>query len=339
VNINVIRSIVAAIALAVCAMPGLVASARARQGTINVPPEEAKAYQPIEAAATADEAMVAAKAFMAKYPQSAAIPQVEIAVYNKIIEMPKDEKRLASTATFKQMFPSSTRIVDLERGMAEYYIAKNDTAELKRTSEAYLAAHPDDVTTHYLLLRIAVDGLKRNDTSMLESGRTHGKRAIELLESATPPADFGDASAWQAYKNENLGLAYQSYGIIGLATGDTQMATEYLTKATTASPADPLNFLFLASLKETVYTDLAKKFNAMPDRKSAEAKKALDDANAVVGEMIRRYATASVLSENKPEYAQVYANAKEALEEHYKYRHDGKLDGLDAVLKTARGGQ
>ena len=54
------------------------------QGTINVSPEEKKAYEPIEQAATAADALTAAKAFMEKYPTSAALPQIEIAVYNKI---------------------------------------------------------------------------------------------------------------------------------------------------------------------------------------------------------------------------------------------------------------
>jgi hypothetical protein len=330
------RLIRAAAVAAVLATPSLAAPFVQDKGSINVPPEEASAYAPIEKAATVEESIAAAKAFIAKYPKSAAMPQVEIAVYNKIIASPKDEKRLAYNASFRELFPTSDQNLDLDRSMVDYYLSKNDMASINKVSEAYLAKHPDDVTTHYLLLRLAVDGLKRQDGSMLQSGQAHGKRAIELLESSTPPPGFKDPTEWQKYKDENLGLAYQSYGIIGLATGDNTMATTYLTKATVASPSDPLNFLFLASLREGEYEALAKQFNGMPDRGSADAKKVLDSANAAVDAMIPLYAKAVVLSENKPEAAQINANAKQALEEHYKQRHNGSLDGLDAVLKTAR---
>ena len=315
------------------------AQAPGSQGTINVSPEEAKAYEPIEKAATPDEALAAAKAFMAKYPKSAALPQVEIAVYNKIVDSPKDEKRLASIAAFKQTFPASDRGLDLERTMVDYYLAKGDLAEIKRISDAFLAKHPDDVRTHYLLLRIAVDGLKRNDGSMLAAGKTHGQRAIAILEAPTRPVDFKDDAEWQTFKTESLGLAYQSYGIIGLATGDGTMANEYITKATTVSPADPLNYFFLANLREAEYAAIAEKFNAMADKSTEPAKQQLASANAKMDEVIKLLAKTVVLSENKPELKQILDQAKPAFEERYRQRHGGKLDGAEDLLKAAREGK
>src|SRR5215203_3247804 len=85
------------------------APAAQTQGGITVPPDELKAYQPIEKAATAAEAITLAKDFIAKYPKSAALPQVEIAVYNKIQESPKDDTRVANTAAFEAMYPESVR--------------------------------------------------------------------------------------------------------------------------------------------------------------------------------------------------------------------------------------
>jgi len=325
--------------LGVLAAPSMASRVQEKPTTINVPPEEAKAYEPIAKATTPDEVIAAAKDFIAKYPKSAALPQVEIAVFNKIVDSPKDEKRVANTETFKQMFPTSERGLELERGLVDYYIQKGDLASIKRVSEAYLAKHPDDVVTHYLMLRIAVDALKRQDASLLSAGKEHGKRAIEMLEATTRPATFPTDADWQKYKAENLELAYQSYGIIGLASGDMTMAVDYLTKATTAGPADPLNYLFLASIKEGEYQELAQKFNALPDKKSPDAQKAMDAANAKIDEVIPLLAKAVVLSEAKPEYAAINQQARPALEDRYKQRHNGKLDGLDAVLKAAREGK
>jgi hypothetical protein len=306
------------------------------QGTINVSPEEAKAYEPIEKAATAEASLAAAQAFMAKYPKSAALPQVEIAVYNKIIESPKDDKRIANIAAYKQAFPASERGLELERSMVDYHLEKGNLAEIKRVSDEFLARHPDDARTHYLLLRIAVDGLKRQDGSMIPSGQEHGKKAIAILEGTAKPAEFATDAEWQTWKTENLGLAYQSYGIIGLATGNMPMASEYIGKATVASPTDPLNYFFLANIREEEYAQVAQQFNSMADKKSPEATKTLEAANAKMDEVIKMLAKTVALSEDKPQYAQILAQAKPVLEERYKQRHGGKIDGLDAVIKAAR---
>jgi hypothetical protein len=329
--------IVAVFAALLC---GPAAEARAMQqkdtqGTINVPPEEAKAYEPIEKAATPEASLAAAQAFMAKYPKSAALPQVEIAVYNKILESPKDDKRIANIAAYKKAFPASDRGLELERSMVDYHLEKGNLAEIKRVSDEFLAKHPDDARTHYLLLRIAVDGLKRQDGSMIPSGQEHGKKAIAILEGTAKPAEFATDAEWQTWKAENLGLAYQSYGIIGLATGNMAMASEYIGKASVASPSDPLNYFFLANIREDEYVKVAQQFNAMTDKKSPEATKTLEAANAKMDEVIVMLAKTVALSENKPEYAAVHGQARPVLEDRYKQRH-GKLDGLDAAIKKAR---
>ncbi|MBK6316585.1 MAG: hypothetical protein IPF53_20450 [Blastocatellia bacterium] len=311
----------------------------ATQGTINVPPEELKAYGPIKAAKTVDETFKAAAAFTAKYPKSAAVAQIPYDLAAAIEKTPKDEARLAINERFKQTFPGHELGLELDRRMADYYLDKGDLASLMKVCDAYLAKHPDDTRTHYLMLRVSVDALKKNDSSHLPSGKEHGAKAIALLESPTRTADFVTDAEWTAFKAENLALAYQSYGLIALVTGDAPGASSYITKASEVAPTDPFNFFLLANIRYSDYEVAAKAFNDKIDKTTDDAKKKLEVANAAQDQVIAVLLKSVALSEGKQEYAGVYAQANGMLEDMWKGRHGGKLDGLADAVKAAKGGK
>lgn len=309
------------------------------QGTINVPADELKAYGPIKAAKTVDETFKAAKAFIAKYPKSAAVAQVPYDVAAAIEKTPKNEARLALNDMFKQMFPGHELGLELDRRMADFYLEKGDIASLMKVCDAYLVKFPDDTRTHYLMLRVAVDALKKNDGAYLPSGKEHGAKAIALLESPTRTADFVTDAEWTTFKGENLALAYQSYGLIALVTGDAAGASSYITKASEVAPTDPFNFFLLANIRYTDYEVAAKAFNDKIDKQSDDAKKKLEAANAAQDRVIEVLLKAVAFSEGKKEHEGVYGQANAMLEESWKIRHGGKLDGLPDAIKAAKGGK
>jgi len=308
-----------------------------QKDTINVPPEEAKAYEPIEKALTPEEALTAAKAFIAKYPKSAALPQVEIAVFNKIIDTPKDDKRLANIEAFKQTFPASALGLDLDYSMISYWLEKSDFAKINGIIDAYLVKHPDDVRANFLGLSVAIDALKKQDGSLVASGKAHGAKAIAVFEGTALPSGFKDDAEWKAWKTTNEPVAYQSYGIIGLVTGDDAMAGANFQKAIAVNAADPFNYMLLANVEEGKYDALAKKFNDAPDKKAPDAVKMMEAANAQMDEVIRLLAKAVALADGStnPQYQAILAQAKPALEAKYKQRHNN-LNGLDAMIKAAK---
>jgi hypothetical protein len=308
----------------------------ATQGTINVPQDELKAYAPIKAAKTVDEAFKAAAAFTAKYPKSAALPQIPYDIAAAIEKNPKNEARLAMVETFKQTFPGHDLGLDLDRRMADFYLEKGDFASLMKVCDAYLVKHPDDTRTHYLMLRVSVDALRKNDNAYLATGKEHGAKAIALLESPTRTADFADDTEWTQFKTENLGLAYQTYGLLSLVTGDPAGATSYITKASTVAPKDPFNYFLLANIRYTDYEAAAKEYNAKIDKQTDDAKKKLEAANAAQDRVIEVLVKSVALAEGNPEFGGVYAQALGMLEDTWKARHGGKLDGLTDAVKAAK---
>lgn len=307
----------------------------AAQGSINLPSDELKAYGPVKAARTPDEAFTAAAAFTAKYPKSAALVQIPYDIAATIDKAPMDASRLAMVEKFKTTFPGHELGLQLDRRMADYYLAKGDLGTLMKVCDAYLGKHPDDTRTHYLMLRVAVDALKKSDNSHLASGREHGAKAIAALESPTRPVDFETDAEWTTFKNESLGPAYQSFGLIALVTGDSASANTYITKATLATPADPFNFLLLANARYSGYEAAAKAYNAKIDKKTDEAKKLLTAAETELDKVLEALVKAVALSEGKPELAGVMTQSNSMLEEHWKQRY-GKLDGLADAIKAAK---
>lgn len=301
---------------------------------IKLKPEEYKAFEAIKNAATVGDAFAAAKAFATTYPNSPAIDAAEEEVYVKILAAPLDAKRIEHIAAFKTQYPASKRITELEMNSVDYYIQQGNFAEVSRIGEASLAKKPDDIHVHVLLLRIAVDALKRQDQSLVPAGKKHGEKAIAMFEAPTRPAGFATDEEWTEFRMRNESISYQSMGIISFAYGNQPGAASMFEKAITADTKDPLNYFFLANIRLTEYDAIAQEFNAMPNHSSPEAKKKLDDAGVKQDEAIALLIKTVALSDAAP---QIQQTARPVLEEQYKLRHSGKLDGLQDLITKAKG--
>jgi hypothetical protein len=144
---------------------------------------------------------------------------------------------------------------------------------------------------------------------------------------------------WASYKQRFLPKAHQSLGLIAYVTADMNGAEAHLVKAATLNPTDPFNHFFLGAVAENRYRKVAEKFNALPQSEKAtpEGKKLVDESAAHEDALIAHFVKVVALSDGKPEYAQLLAQARPSLEEHYKHRNKNSLDGLDAMIQAAKG--
>jgi hypothetical protein len=308
--------------------------------TIN-DPKEREAFQAIRAATTPAAALAAAKAALTAYPGSAGKPAAEADLYNALIDAiaaspggTGTAEHVAMAKEFDALFPGSELSLKLRRSLINYNIAQKNFAEVMTTGEAYLAKHPDHAATHQLLLEISIDALKNNDQSHLSKGLAHGKRALALFEANTKPAEVTDAD-WAELKSSKEWYANQLVGLVALQSGDRAGGTEYLQKSIALNPKDPLNYFYLAVSREMTGDDIAKKFNALADKKSAEGQKLLEDAKANEDAVIDLLVKSVAAAGSDPKYAAVVGQARPSLEAHYKNRHNGSLAGLDEKIKAA----
>src|ERR1043166_4356054 len=112
--------------------------------------------------------------------------------------------------------------------------------------------------------------------------------------------------------------------------GDRGKTQERLTKASQLDVKDPLNYLFLASSLNDDYQDAAKKYQTMPD--GPERKTQLDNIYALLDRMIDADAHFLALSDGNAQLATVRQQEMGYLETNYKFRHNGKTDGMQQLI-------
>jgi hypothetical protein len=305
---------------------------------VKLPKEEFDAFKTVEAAVGAQARLAAAKAFIAKYPASAAAPRIEELVMEAIVAAPTAPNLAANVTEFQTLYPTSTNAANLHRFLFDRLIAASDWAGASKVGEEYLTKWPGDVRLHFRLLEIGLEAAKKGDGTFVQSAVTHGKKAVELFIADTKPTDLGDAD-WAAFKQKSLPKAHQSLGLIAYVTADLNGAESHLKEASTLDPVDPFNYFFLGAVAESRYRSVAEKFNAMIKKDSPEAKKLLDESAGHEDVLIGHFVKVVALGADKPEYVQLVAQAKPSLEEHYKHRHNNTLDGLDAMIAAAKAGK
>jgi hypothetical protein len=305
------------------------------QKEVKLKKEEYDAFKAVEAAPTVDAKIVAAKAFAQKFPTSAAAESVEIIVADAIGATTQDPNLATYVTEFQTLYPTSERTGHLQIKLLDQHVVAGDWASANKVGEAFLTTTPDDVRVHFRLLEIGLEAVKQKDGSFLESATKHGVRAVELFTTDKRPAGMPDAE-WVEYKKRFLPKTHQSLGLLAYATQSFDTSVQHLTEAAKLNPTDPFNHFFLGAVEDSRYNEIAQKFNSMPKKDSPEAKQLLEESAKKEDLIIGHFVKVVALGEDNPQYAQLVAQARPSLEEHYKHRHNNTLDGLDAMIKAAK---
>ncbi len=293
-----------------------------------VSPEEQKAYGLIDTAPDAAAKAKAAGDAVKKFPKSSLRTLYAQKISDQIHELTDGEQKIALAQQFKSVFtdPSEEEMI-MPVLLVGYSDAKKPD-EAFTAGTAYLGQHPDAVGVLVELMTIATDQAKQKNGKFVPQGEQYGARAIELIEGNKKPATMGDET-WKEYR-ALLPRLYQSLGILGMVRGDRAATQTRLTKATELDPKDPFNYLLLSGSVNDEYQEAAKKYQAMKDgpEKTAELPKVL----ASLDRVIDAYAHFIALSEGNAQLANIRQQEMQDLENYYKYRHNGKTDGMQELI-------
>jgi hypothetical protein len=177
-------------------------------------------------------------------------------------------------------------------------------------------------------MTMATEQAKQKNGKFIGQGEQYGTHAIELIEGNKKPASMDDAT-WKEYR-DLLPRLYQSMGILGMVRGDRAATQTRLSKATELDPKDPFNYLLLTGSVNDEYQDAAKKYQGMKDgpEKTAELQKVI----ATLDRVIDAYASfhRPIRRQRAVSYRSSAGNA--GPENYYKYRHNGKTDGMQELI-------
>ena len=294
----------------------------------NVSPDERKAAQAIEAAPDATGKATAAAEFVKKYPKSSLRPLIAEKLADQIRDITNAEQKIALAQQFKSAFNSPAEEEMIMPVLIVGYADAKKPDDAFSTGSTYLAQHPDSVSVLVELATLATEQAKQRNNKFITPGEQYGMHAIELIETNKKPADMVDAT-WNEYK-ALLPRLYQSMGILGMVKGDRAVTLTRLTKASELDPKDPFNYLLISGSLNDEYQEAAKRYQSMPDgaAKTAELPKVLSRLDHVID----AYAHFIALSEGNAQLATMRQQEMEDLEKYYKYRHDGKTDGMQQLI-------
>ena len=290
--------------------------------------EEQKAAEAIKLAPDAASKAKAATDFVKKFPKSSLRPGVAQAIADQIHEMTDGEQKVVMAQQFKTIFNEPAEEEMIMPVLLVGYADAKKADDAFSTGAAYLGQHPDSVGVLIELMFIATDQAKQKNGKFVGQGEQYGTHGAELIEGNKKPAAMGD-STWKEYR-DLLPRIYQSLGILAMVRGDRAATQARMTKASELDPKDPLNYLFLANSVNTDYEQAAKKYQSMPNgpEKDAQLKKAVE----ILDRLIDIDAHFIALSDGNAQLASIRQQEMQYLETNYKYRHDGKTDGMQELI-------
>jgi hypothetical protein len=273
--------------------------------------------------------------------------------YEKFYNEKDEAKKLELAKDFVGKFPSSQYAKPVDnfilgalgrqfQGALQSYYQGPDAPKLDRlvgVGEEFLKRQPDQpyVTTYMALASGA--GVLGGFYKDIPKASALADKAVALLEPTTPPQGF-KPDEWNNLRSTGLSTLNQYKGLylMKVEPAKPDEAIGFFDKAAEMKdgPAakDPNTYYLRASAYNSKYDELSSKYRALPDSdKTGDSGKAiLAKVDPIVDKMIEDYARVYSLS-TKPELKQLRDASKEMVDQFWKYRKGGKLDGLDQYLK------
>jgi hypothetical protein len=293
-----------------------------------VSPEEQKAAEAIKLAPDPAGKARAATDFVKRFPKSSLRPVVAQTISDQIHEITDAEQKIALAQQFKTIFNEPAEEEMIMPALLVGYADAKKPDEAFATGAAYLDKHPDSVGTLVELMFIATDQAKQKNGKFVVQGEQYGLHGAELIDGNKKPAAMSDGT-WKEYR-DLLPRIYQSLGILAMVRNDRAATQERMTKASVLDPKDPLNYLFLANSINADYEQAAKKYQSMPNgpERDAQLKKAVE----ILDRLIDIDAHFIALSDGNAQLANIRQQEMQYLETNYKFRHDGKTDGMQELI-------
>ncbi len=326
--------ILSACALAACICgagayaPAAAQDNKEKQAEVKVSGGERSAAEKVEKAKGAEAKLQAAAEFVKKYPQSALRPRVAQALADEIAKVEDRELKVSLAETYGSIFNAPDEAQNFGGTLLAAYIDAGRTEEAMRVGSAWLEKHPDDVQTMQNLTVLASGEAIKGNMQFAEQGRRYGARAIELLEADKRP-EYIDAAKWPELKSNLLVSLYSEMGVLAFKAGDMKAARPLLEKAADLHSPDPGVYLILADFARDEYDLRSKEYKVAS---AADRPAALKTAEAALDRLIEAYARAVAMTEGNPAYQQANTALRQDLETNYKFRNNGKTDGLQQLI-------
>lgn len=213
--------------------------------------------------------------------------------------------------------------------------AANETpAQAFEACRAWIAAKPDDLRPHLLLVGAGINANAKGDKSLNARAAAEARTALQMIESGKT------ADTWAPFANQQDAAAAVRYYISAWTyEANPEEAAGQLIKVAQSNSAvakEPATFQLLGA---TIYSGelkkLADQYKTQCEGKDAsrECDVLLNKINYTLDRVIDAYArTISLANANPSKYGATVTALRPVLETLYKQRHEGQVTGLNEMI-------
>jgi tetratricopeptide (TPR) repeat protein len=292
---------------------------------------ERKAIEKINTGANPEAKMKAAGDFMKKHAKSSLRPRVATYVADEIARVTNRQQRASLIQNYMSLFNLPEEGDQVRPQLIEDLLEAGKFDQALGEASQYLSRNPDDVTVHISVAWAGANQIQKQSASpkLVEAANLSSAKAVEMMEADQRPARFTPES-WTAYRDSWLYRLYQARGLMLYSANDKTQAKENLEKSAGLEPYDPSTLMMLVNITNEEYQTLAQQYQK--EKKDDLLTKALERMDEVIEWLARAVAA----TDGKEEMKVINQSSRENLEAYYSFRHEGKTDGLKALIDKFR---
>ncbi len=253
-------------------------------------------------------------------------------------------KRLAMAKEALTAYPNSQyipyfkqQITAARGGLFQQAMQENKPEVAFSIGSEVLEEEPDNLNFLLTLADYSARLAKAKNYSFADKGTEYAKKSIELINSGKGPAGLPE-DQWAKSKPTVLATLHQALGLYALNATKEDEALAAFNEALKHNCADPYTYIQISKIHNNQYQAAAEAYQKMTDEeKTSDAgKAALDKINPAADQLIETYAKVMAFTEGNKNYDGARNQIMPVLEGLYKFRHDGKTDGLAEFIQSQK---
>ncbi|MCS6885726.1 MAG: hypothetical protein RMM17_05150 [Acidobacteriota bacterium] len=254
---------------------------------------------------------------------------------NKKLAMAKEAIAAYPNSQYLPYFKQ--QILAARGGLFQQAMQQNKPEEAFAIGSEVIAEDPENLNFLLTLADYGARLAKAKNYNFAGKSTEYARKSVELINNGKIPTGINEEQ-WAKSKNNVLATLHQSLGLYAMNANKEDEAVASFNEALKHNCSDPYTYIQLSKIYNNRYQAAAEAYQKMSDEeKTSDAgKEALEKINSAADQLIETYAKVIAFSEGNKSYDSARNQIMPVLEGLYKFRHDGKTDGLREYIESMK---
>ena len=266
--------------------------------------------------------------FIKKNPKSQLRSKLASYLSQEIETVTDGQQRLAVVEQFGKIFNTSEEQDLVLPAKVDGLAIVGKTDEAFKLAPKVFQKDPDSI---FLYTQLALKGsneVRQGKMNFADPSWEYGTKAVKMMEENKRPNEM-DEKYYNQFKTQFQPELYQALGFIAFQKQDFPTSKSMFEKNVALNPKNGFGYLMLAEITNGDYQRVGMQFNSTT---GPERDKLLKQAEALMDTAIDLYAHTMALADGNAQMQPIVGQITEQLQQYWKFRHGGKLDGLQQLI-------